>query len=276
MGEIRRMEICNQIITAARGAGEIILSAGRNKGVMSKEGRANFVTEYDDKVQEYLIDRLTKILPEAHFVGEEEGKEVFPPEYKKGYTFVIDPIDGTSNFMMGYDMSVTSIGLLLDGEPFIGVIYDPYRDRMFSAQRGCGAYENGKQIFSGDAPLSHSLISMGTAPYYSDEYTAKAFDLGHWYLTRSVDMRRSGSAAYDLCMIASGRVGLFFEPLLQVWDYCAGAVIVQEAGGKVTDLRGKPLSYTGVCSVCAVTAGVSKENYLPDEKMLMYESVESL
>ena len=109
-GQGIKMELINEIMTAARGAGDIILSAGREKGVMTKEGRANYVTEYDEKVQEYLIETLTNLLPEAHFVGEEEGKELFPPAYEQGYTFVIDPIDGTSNFMKGYDLSVTSIG----------------------------------------------------------------------------------------------------------------------------------------------------------------------
>lgn len=262
-GQGIKMELINEIMTAARGAGDIILSAGREKGVMTKEGRANYVTEYDEKVQEYLIETLTNLLPEAHFVGEEEGKELFPPAYEQGYTFVIDPIDGTSNFMKGYDLSVTSIGLLLDGKPFIGVVYDPYTDKMFSAQKGLGAHENGRRLFTSEDPLSHSLISMGTAPYYADELTKRAFELGHWYLKRSVDMRRSGSAAYDLCMVASGRIGLFFEPYLQLWDFCAGALIVEEAGGKVTDLKGGSLSFRGPDSVCAVTAGVARESYLP-------------
>ena len=256
--------LLQEIMKAARGAGEIMLHAGREKSVVSKEGRANFVTAYDEKVQEYLFAALSKLLPEAHFVGEEEGKEAFPAEYEKGYTFVIDPIDGTSNFMMGYGVSVTSIGLLKDGKLYIGVVYDPYSDQMFSAQRGAGAYENGVRLSSGEEPLSHSLVSMGTAPYYEDTLTRRAFELGHWYLKRSVDIRRSGSAAYDLCMVASGRIGLFFEPLLQIWDFCAGSLIVEEAGGKVTDLEGNALSFREKSSICAVTAGVARQPYLPE------------
>jgi len=256
--------LINEIMSAAEAAGKIYKNAGSEKGVMMKDGRANYVTAYDEKVQEYLFEKLTGILPDAHFVGEEEGKEVFPPEYEEGYTFVVDPIDGTTNFMTGYDLSVTSVGLLRDGEPYIGVVYDPYTDRMFSAQRGMGAFENGRRIFTGDTPLSHSVVSLGTAPYYGEEITKKAFDLAFEYMKRSLDIRRTGSAAYDLCMVASGRVGLFFEPILQVWDYCAGALILEEAGGTVTDLKGMPLSFRGKCSVCAVTAGVAREKYLPD------------
>ena len=256
-------ELVERIAAAARQAGSIIRSAGTQKGIEEKEGRANFVTEYDDKVQEYLIGALSEIWPEAHFVGEEEGKEIFPETYARGFTFIIDPIDGTSNFMRGYDLSVTSIGLLKDGEPYIGVVYNPYSDQMFTAKKGLGAYENGRRLFTSQEPLRTSLVSMGTAPYYEDELTKRAFVLGHEYLRRSLDIRRSGSAAYDLCLIASGRTGLFFEPLLQVWDYCAGALIVEEAGGKVTDFDGAPLSFRGKSSVCAVAAGVAKEPYLP-------------
>ena len=263
-GQDMDTKLIEKIKKAARGAGEIMLNARSIMDVETKQGRANYVTEYDEKVQEYLFEELGKILPEAHFVGEEEGKELFPPEYEKGWTFVIDPIDGTSNFMRGYDLSTTSIGLLLDGEPYIGVVYNPYSGQMFSAQKGMGAFENDKPIFTSEDPLSHSLVTMGTAPYYADELTGKAFELGHWYLKKSVDIRRSGSAAYDLCLIASGRTGLFFEPYLQLWDFCAGALIVEEAGGRITDLEGGRLSYRGASSVCAVTAGVAREPYLPE------------
>ena len=256
-------KLMNGIIEAARKAGEIILSAGREKDIMTKEGRANFVTIYDDKVQEYLFDAMKKLLPEAHFVGEEEDKDAFLPEYAKGYSFVIDPIDGTNNFMRGYGLSVTSIGLMRDGEPYIGVVYNSYTGQMFTAQKGMGAYENGKQLYTSEDPLARSLVSMGTAPYYADELSKEAFELGHWYLKQCLDIRRSGSAAYDFCMVASGRIGLFYEPMMQLWDYCAGALIVQEAGGTVTDMAGKPLSFRGKGSICAVTAGVAREAYLP-------------
>ena len=259
--------LLNEIMASARKAGEIILSAGQEKDIMTKEGRANFVTIYDDKVQEFLFDAMTKLLPDAHFVGEEEDKEAFLPEYSHGFTFVIDPIDGTNNFMRSYGLSVTSIGLLRDGEPFLGVVYNPYSGQMFYAQKGLGAWENGKRLTTSREPLSRSLVSMGTAPYYADELSKEAFELGHWYLKQCLDIRRSGSAAYDLCMVASGRIGLFYEPMMQLWDYCAGALILQEAGGRVTDMNGKPLSFRAKSSLCAVTAGVAAEAYLPKRRI---------
>ena len=121
------MELRKQIEAVAREAGKIILSADSLQVTTDeKSGHANFVTEYDKKVQDFLFEKLALVLPEASFVGEEEGAESFREEYRKGYAFVIDPIDGTTNFIKAYRPSVTSIGLLLDGKPFIGVVHNPY------------------------------------------------------------------------------------------------------------------------------------------------------
>lgn len=261
--------LLNQIKDTAQKAGEIMLSAAMDSSsIMSKDGHANFVTIYDEKVQAFLMETLSGILPEAHFVGEEDGKEVFLPEYETGYTFVIDPIDGTSNFMKGYRPSVTSIALLRDGKPYIGVIYQPYSRQMFYAEKGKGAFENDRRLLPDETPLKYSLVSMGTAPYYGEEISRSALEIGLWYINRSIDVRRSGSACFDLCMVASGRAGLYYEPRLCLWDYAAGCCIVEEAGGKVTDLYGNPLSYRGKTSICAAASGISKEDYLPPRDMV--------
>lgn len=261
--------LLSQIKEAARGAGNIMLHAALNQdSVMSKEGHANFVTIYDEKVQEYLIQRLSEILSEAHFVGEEEGQAAFRPEYETGFTFVIDPIDGTSNFMKAYRLSVTSIALLKDGAPYIGVIYNPYTDQLFSAEKNCGAYLNETRLQPVETPLKESLVGMGTSPYYGEEISRSSFEIALWYLLRSIDVRRSGSAAWDLCMVAAGRTGLFFEPRLCLWDYAAGTCIIQETGGTVTDLYGNPLSFRGISSVCAAAKGVAEEPYLPPAEMV--------
>ena len=263
------ISLLEEIIAAARQAGGIMMSAREHhEAAQSKVGHANFVTEYDQKVQELLLQRLSAILPEANFVGEENGREIFLPEYQKGYTFVVDPIDGTTNFMKAYRPSCTSIGLFKDGKPYIGVIYIPYTDQMFHAKRGGGAFENGRRIHTSEEPLSDSLVTMGTAPYYGEKVTRSALDIGHWYLMRSIDIRRSGSAAFDICMVASGRTGLFFEPRLGLWDYAAAACILLEAGGRITDLYGEELTYTGMSSVCAASAGIMKEDYLPPRDMI--------
>ena len=263
-------KLTDAVMEAAREAGRIILNASADKGtVSSKDGRANYVTVYDEKVQEFLIGRFQELLPEAHFVGEEEDQETFFSDYEKSYTFVIDPIDGTTNFMKNYRLSVVSVALFLDGHPFIGVVYNPYTDQMFCAEKGKGAYENGARIMSSEETLSNSLVNMGTAPYYDEATTWDAFRIGHWYMRRSLDIRRTGSAAYDFCQLASGKIGLFFEPRLSLWDYAAGALIVTEAGGKVTDLFGKDLTFRGKSSICAVSRGIAGEDYLPPEELRM-------
>lgn len=249
---------------AAEEAGQIMLEAQKHGfAVDAKEGHANFVTEYDRKIQSFLFERLGREIPEAHFLGEENGSDVFRSEDEKGLTFVIDPIDGTSNFMKGNFPSVTSIGLLKDGAPYIGVIYNPFSGQLFSAEKGMGAEENGHPIHSSTSPMKESLVTMGTAPYY-DGLPELAFRLANVYIHRCIDIRRTGSAEWDLCMVASGRTGMYFEPKIQIWDYCAGALICEEAGGRVTDFEGAPLSFRGSSGVVAASAGIVREgNYLP-------------
>lgn len=259
-------EILEGIKQAALKAGEIILSASDIRSAASQKGNnSNLVTTYDQKVQTYLEQELAALLPEARFLGEENHEDAFKNEYAKGFLFVIDPIDGTSNFIFGYRASVTSIALFKDGRPYMGVVYNPYSDEMFSAVKGEGAWKNGQPIHTSTLPLKKSLVTMGTAPYYADEVIKYAFDTAYAYMPRCVDIRRSGAAALDLCQLASGVLGLFFEPVLQLWDYAAGALIVEEAGGVVTDMEGRPLTYTGQSSILGASQGVAQEDYLPEK-----------
>ena len=258
------MDLRNEIEAAAREAGKIILNASDiMKTISEKDSEKNLVTEYDKQVQEFLETRLLEVLPEARFLGEEDHEDLFREEYGSGWLFVIDPIDGTSNFIFGYRPSVTSIGLFKDGKPYAGVVYNPYSDIMISAVKGSGAFQNGVPVRSASLPLSRSLVSIGTAPYYEEQEIRKAFDLGFSYMLRCVDVRRSGSAAWDICQVACGVTGLFLEPVLQIWDYAAAAVILEEAGGRITDFSGNPLSYRGPSEIIAASAGVAAEDYLP-------------
>ena len=138
------MELLQSIIAVVRKAGEIMLNADHiEETAEEKSGRANYVTAYDKKVQAFLFDRLAKVLPDAVFIGEE--KEENPP-VSEGYDFIIDPIDGTTNFMKGYCVSCISVGLLKEGQPYMGVVYNPYLDELFSAEKGRGAFRNGSRI----------------------------------------------------------------------------------------------------------------------------------
>ena len=238
----------------AKQAGDIMVSAKRPK-IMEKEGHANFCTETDEKIQAFLIGRLQKILPEASFLGEEDGQDVFSETMSNGYCFVIDPIDGTSNFIYEYRPSVVSIGLLKDGNPHMAVVYNPFDDMLFTATAGLGAYLNGERIMSSNVPLSDTLAVFGTAPYYT-ELQEKTFDIAKELLKECVDLRRSGTAAWDMCCVAMGRCGLYFEMRIQLWDYAAAALIAEEAGCTVTDIDGNALSFKGPTSAICRSQGV--------------------
>ena len=248
--------IIERIKELVKEAGEIMLNAKRPK-IMEKAGHSNFCTETDEKIQAFLIERLSEVLPEAEFLGEEDGQDVFSSKMRSGFCFVIDPIDGTSNFIYEYRPSVVSVGLLKEGRPYIGVVYDPYDDLMFSAVAGKGAYMNGEKLMSSDAALKDSLSVFGTAPYYV-ELQERTFDIAKKLLTMCVDLRRSGTAAWDMCCVAMGRCALYFELKIQLWDYAAAALIAQEAGCVVTDTEGNPLSYTGPSSVVCRARGVKE------------------
>ena len=236
------------LIETVRECGQVILNADRSSiEIDSKAGPANFVTEYDKKVQDLLEEKLTEIVPDAKFVGEEENSEKVTPI---GKYFVVDPIDGTTNFIKDYHVSCISVALIENGKVEIGIVYNPYLDEMFWAQRGQGAYCNDSKIRVSNQPLSNGIVLFGTSPYYA-ELHEKSFETAFKYFKQALDIRRSGSAAIDLCSIAAGRAELYFELRLSPWDYAAGSLIVEEAGGVVTTVEGEPVSFDMPCSVLA-------------------------
>ena len=244
-------QLLKEIIAAVRTCGTIILNADRTKsGIDEKAGHANFVTAYDKKVQEELQKKLLAILPEAVFVGEEEDVHASVAD---GYAFIVDPIDGTTNFIKDYHASAISVGLTKDGERYMGVVYNPYLDEMFTAVRGQGAFLNGRPIQVSNQPLENGIVIFGTAPYYED-LAKKSFDMAYQYFCKALDVRRSGSAAIDLCNVAAGRAELFFELRLSPWDYAAGSLIVEEAGGVVTRIDGGGIKLNEGCGGLATNA----------------------
>ena len=231
----------------ARGAADIILNANRDMHVDCKEGHGNFVTEYDYKVQNFIRQELKKSFPNAEFIGEEDGGQSVLPD---GDCFIVDPIDGTCNFMYDYKMSAVSIALLRNREVVAGVICQPYLDEYFTAEKGKGAFLNGRPIKAGQHTLENSLVLFGTAPYYP-QLCDKTFDIAKKLMKTARDLRRSGSAAADLAWIAAGRADLFFELCLCPWDFAAGSLICSEAGAKITQIDGSPLDFSKKCSVAA-------------------------
>lgn len=230
----------NKIIETVKEAGKIILSAhNQESAVTAKEGKKNFVTKFDVAVQDFLFKELAGAFPEAEFVGEEGENNI----ESNALRFIIDPIDGTTNFMQDYRCSCISVALCKENDVVAGVVYNPYTDEIFSAEKGMGAYLNGKKIKVSDRLLSDGLALFGTSPYHP-ENTDETFALLRKVFDFSRDIRRSGSAAYDICTVACGRCEVFFEKGLQPWDIAAGTLILKEAGGIVLNYEGGEISFS--------------------------------
>ncbi len=241
-----------------RECGKIMLSAHdvekENGAVEVKEGAANFVTRYDKAVQDKLIGGLSERFPEASFLAEE--KDNSDSTASCALLFVIDPIDGTTNFIHDMRCSVISVGVFSYGKPLFGTVYNPYYDELFTAAAGAGAYLNGKKIAVSARPISTALVSFGTAPYYREKYSDRVFNAAKKVFMQCADIRRSGSAAYDICCVACGRTDAFFEVLLSPWDYAAGSIIISEAGGKCTTFDG------GEPSICSPSSFVCSNSLI--------------
>ena len=237
-----------QIISIVREAGDIVLSAHDVwSHTHEKTSAADLVTEYDLAVENFLKEKLPPLVPGSIFFGEEEAENADP---SRGWAFIVDPIDGTTNFVRELRQSAISVALAHDGAVEYGVVYDPYKDEMFSAQRGCGAFLGGQPIHVSTRPLEQGIFGMGTA-IYRREYLEPTMRVTEQLFRRSCDFRRLGSAALDLCCVACGRTELFFEYSLCPWDQAAGSLIITEAGGFICTLEGGPLSLTERCSVWA-------------------------
>lgn len=240
--------LLQKIMDIVEEAGNILLCATDiEESVEEKSGRANFVTLYDKKVQDFLFEKLAEVLPEAVFIGEEQEEHAALPD---GYAFIIDPIDGTTNFMKGYRTSCVSVGLVKAGKPEIGVVYNPYQKEMFWAKKGEGAFCNGRKLRVSSHALSEGVVLVGTSPY-NEELSKKSFAWAYELFIRSLDIRRSGSAALDLCSLAAGRAEFYFELLLSPWDFAAGALILEEAGGKIFTAEGRELCFGKKSGVAA-------------------------
>ena len=224
-----------------RSAGTTVRSAqDAAMGIREKSSHVDLVTLYDPMVQEFLRSRLLTLLPEAGVLRSEEppeGKECRSrrsPDHHK---------DGTMNFIRGLHHSSISVALAVDGVVTHAVVYNPYYDEMFSAQRGKGAWLNGQRLHVTQHAVHDSLVLFGSAIYYRDTIP-ETLRFVEALLPNCLDFRRGGSAALDCCYVAAGRTDLFFECRLCPWDYAAGGLIVTEAGGIATQLDGSPLALT--------------------------------
>lgn len=239
--------ILDKIISAVKQAGKIYLDATDDMDIEDKGSSVNLVTKYDKLIQDFLFDELKKIIPDCNFLGEEgDGNKTLTD----GYCFVIDPIDGTTNFIKGFQHSAISVGLAKDKELIIGVVLDPDLNNLFYAEKGKGAYLNGKKISVSDCTIENSLVLFGTCPY-EHELAHKTFELTEKVFYKAIEVRRGGSAALDICYVASGKADLYFEMILRPWDWAGASVILSEAGGIATTFDKAPLDANKITSfVC--------------------------
>ncbi len=223
--EMKRL--LDDTVKVIKDAGRMLLDS-RATTIEQKGDVANLVTDMDCKVQAFLIECLQKIMPDSHFLVEEEDVHVV----RDGYLWIIDPIDGTSNYAYDYRHSAISIALLYDQKVIMGVVYNPYLDELFYSVKGEGSFLNEEKISVKDHDMTSSLILCGTSPYHK-EMADKSFTILKELFIQGRDLRRSGSAVLDLCYVACGRVDAFFEYRLSPWDFAAASLIIQEAGGIV-------------------------------------------
>lgn len=238
-----------------RKASEILLSADRPENAThAKSGAQNFVTDYDIRTEKFLRASFAKALPEWDMLGEESA-DTHPAKIAGGQTLIVDPIDGTTNFMEDCRCSAISVGACDRGTMVYGAVYNPYADELFYAVRGGGAYlvRDGaeKRIHVSARSLSDGLCLFGTSPYYRDRLGKATFTSLWSIFSRCRDIRRSGSAALDLCSVAAGRGDVFFEYLLSPWDYAAGSLLITEAGGVICQFDGSPVTYDHPCPILA-------------------------
>lgn len=236
-------EILQIAIHIAHGAGAIlreglqhVAEASAVARIAYKSAETDPVTEYDHRSEAYIVEQLTKHFPAHHIVGEEGG--AYAANSHSAFEWHVDPLDGTVNFAHGFPVFAVSLGLLIDGVPSVGVVYNPVTEETFTATRGGGAALNGRPIqVSATAVLSRALLNTGF-PYDRRTSPENNFEPFLAFQRASQEVRRVGSAALDCCTVACGRMDGYWELKIRSWDIAAGLLIVQEAGGRVTDFDG--------------------------------------
>lgn len=229
-------------VNAARQAGALLLDYARSGFHVEHKSPINLVTDADHAAERCIIDYVRGHFPDHGFLAEERGRD---QTSSSPYLWIIDPLDGTTNFAHGYPTYCVSIGIEYRGRCLLGVVFDPSRDELFTAADKRGARLNGRPLHvSGTKDLGGSLLVTGFAYDIRD---SPRNNLDHFakFALRAQGVRRTGSAALDLCYVAAGRFDGFWEVRLNPWDMAAGSVIVREAGGRLTDFRGNELSIYG-------------------------------
>jgi myo-inositol-1(or 4)-monophosphatase len=222
-------------VDIAREAGALLSTYFERRVAFELKGQADLVTEADRASERLVVERLRSHFPSHSIVAEEGGDH----KGSSGYTWHVDPLDGTTNFAHGFPIYNVTLGLEHDGEMVVGVVFDPSRQEMFTAERGAGSYLNNRRMrVSAAKRLSESLVATGF-PSRVRHHNVNI----HFYYQMAMathGVRRAGSAAIDLAWVACGRLDAFWEFGLKTWDMAAGTLLVTEAGGRCSDMKGGP------------------------------------
>lgn len=239
MGLLSLLMLKNTLMQAVKaGAVEILRFFNKEFKISNKEGMNNLVTEADHASEKAIINIIRSQFPDHQVLAEEAGEIIRDSNYK----WIVDPIDGTVNFAHGIPINCVSIGIEHNGEIIMGAVYNPHLNELFFAEKGKGATLNDKPIHvSGQTEVLKACLVTGF-PYTYINIPNGPLEIFERLIRKGVPVRRLGSAAIDLCWVAAGRFDGFYEHKLEAWDSAAGYLIVEEAGGKVTDFEGKKFS----------------------------------
>lgn len=229
----------NTLIAATKaGAAEILRYFNKEFKISNKEGVNNLVTEADHAAEKAIITVIKNTYPDHQILAEESGELKQDSTYK----WIIDPIDGTVNFAHGIPLNCVSIGVEYNGEMIMAAVYNPHLNEFYFAEKGKGATLNDKPIHVSDETQAIKACLVTGFPYTYINEPNGPLEIFQRFVRKGVPVRRLGSAAIDLCWVAAGRFDGFYEHKLEPWDSAAGYLIVEEAGGKVTDLQGNKFS----------------------------------
>lgn len=234
-------DLFDTAVKAARAGGKVLKEKFGRDIEIEHKGEIDLVTEADKLSERVIIEAIREKYPEHDILAEEKGSR----KKNSSYKWIIDPLDGTTNYAHGFPIFCVSIALEIEGEVVLGVIYDPNLEELFTARKGEGAYLNGKRIsVSKHKDISQCLVATGF-PYDIRQDTNSNINYFRNFSKRAQAVRRPGSAALDLSCVAAGRFDGFWEMKLFPWDMAAGALLVTEAGGRVTDFKGNPFDVYG-------------------------------
>jgi len=231
----RRRDVLRQ---AAKAAGDCLRGYYGKSFQVSHKGEINLVTQADRAAEEVVLKAIATAFPHDHVVAEESGRR----PGTNAWQWIIDPLDGTTNFASGLPHFAVSIGLVRDGEVLSGVVYDPIKDDWFEATRGEGAFLNGQPIKVSDQSVLGQALTATGFPYDRRERMPELLKRVEKILMKTRGLRRLGAAALDLAYVACGRLDIFLEDGLNSWDIAAGLLLVKEAGGEVLQFNGDSVS----------------------------------